>query len=144
MPSPPSVPEFAPLIANGLHFAFMGVICIELMIVVAILAIIAAIALPSYNRHVEKARRADAQSALLSGAQALERCFTRNNAYNVAACTVPAFSADGFYTITMATTPSTFILTATATGTDACSPFTLDHLGIRGSGGSNADRCWGS
>jgi len=121
-----------------------GFTLIELMVVVAIVAIIVAIALPSYSRQVEKTRRADAQSALLDAAQALERCFTRNNAYNAPACSVPTTSPDGFYTITLTATPSTFNLTATATGSDACSPFTLDHLGVRNSGGSEADRCWGS
>ncbi len=123
---------------------YRGFTLIELMMVVAIVAVIVSIAVPAYNRHVEKSRRADAQSALLSGAQALERCFTRNNAYNAAACTLPTASPDGFYTIRVTATPSTYTLTATATGTDACSPFTLDHLGVRGSGGTDADRCWGT
>jgi type IV pilus assembly protein PilE len=121
-----------------------GFTLIELMIVIAIVAILVAIAVPSYNRHVEKTRRADAQSGLLEAAQTLERCFTRNNTY--AGCAIPTASPDGFYTIAVTTPSATaYTLTATVTGVaDACSPFTLDHRGNRNASGSDADRCWGS
>ena len=58
-----------------------GVTLIELMIVVAIIGIIAAIALPSYNRYIENARAADAKSALMSLANAMERFHTKNMTY---------------------------------------------------------------
>ncbi|WP_455205070.1 type IV pilin protein [Kaarinaea lacus] len=58
-----------------------GFTLIELMIVVAILGIIAAIALPSYQNHITKSRRADAQGALVSMANAMERYFIQNNTF---------------------------------------------------------------
>lgn len=58
-----------------------GFTLIELMIVVGILAIIAAIAFPSYQNQVRKTRRAEAKTALAMGAQNLERCFTETNNY---------------------------------------------------------------
>lgn len=58
-----------------------GVTLIELMIVVAIIGIIAAIALPNYSRYVENARAADAKSALMSLANTLERYHTQNTTY---------------------------------------------------------------
>lgn len=58
-----------------------GITLIELMIVVAIIGILAAIALPSYNQYVERTRAADAQGALMSLANALERYHTQNNTY---------------------------------------------------------------
>jgi type IV pilus assembly protein PilE len=50
-----------------------GFTLIEVMIVVAIVGILAAVAYPSYQDHVRKSRRAEAQSALMGLAAAMER-----------------------------------------------------------------------
>jgi len=101
--------------------------------VVAVVAILAAVAIPAYTQYVEQTRRADAQSALLNAAQNLERCFTRNNSY--VNCPFPETSPDGFYTISITRDATTFTLTATRAG-DACSPFTIDERGNRTSAGT--------
>ena len=54
---------------------------IELMIVVIIVAILAAIGYPSYQEHVRKTRRADAQTALTQMANLQQRFFTECNRY---------------------------------------------------------------
>jgi type IV pilus assembly protein PilE len=54
---------------------------VELMIALAISAILVAIALPSCRAHVEKSRRTDARNALLDLASRQETFLSTNNAY---------------------------------------------------------------
>lgn len=58
-----------------------GFTLIEVMIVVAIVAILASIAFPSYQESVKKGRRSDAQGALQGLAQAMEREYTNEGSY---------------------------------------------------------------
>jgi len=123
-----------------------GFTLIELMITIAILAIIVAIAVPSYQNQIEKSRRSDAVTSLMSAAQGLERCFTRTSTY--VGCSVPSASNEGYYSISATTQSATsFELEASPTSAqsgDDCGTFTLDSLGNKGDDGDAADRCWGS
>jgi len=137
-----------------------GFTLIELMIAIAILAIIMGIAIPSYTQYVLKSGRADAKGVLMQGAQALERCYTRFSAYNNGACTAAqadptgidgAMSENEKYQLTITNIgPNQFTLTATPQGgqtkdTD-CTSFTLTHTGQKGANGGTAaadiDKCW--
>lgn len=146
-----------------------GFTLIELLIAVAIVAILAAIAYPTYNNAVRKARRADAKSLLLELAARQEQFFSSQapNTYadrltglgygadaqpteggwymvNVSAATNPAGAACN---ATAANPCVTFTLTAISQNdqvNDKCGNFTIDHLGVkRVAGGSLpvAD-CW--
>jgi type IV pilus assembly protein PilE len=126
-----------------------GITLIELMIVIVIVGILAAIAYPSYARYVEQARRADGKAALLDAAQRLERCYTQNNTYVDCDGFLPSASPDGFYTVDVSAIDATsFTLTAVPEGPQADSPcrtYTLASDGTRGvTGGASlsADRCW--
>ena len=129
-----------------------GFTLIELMIVVTIVAILAAIAFPAYGRYVEQARRADAKSALLDAAQRLERCHTQQNTY-LGCPSVAGDSPDGFYVIAPGTgadetTANFYRLTATRQGAQSsdtrCGNFWVNSRGDRGVEGASltADRCW--
>ena len=58
-----------------------GFTLIEVMITVAVVAILTAVALPSYNEYVRRGQRAEARAALLQAAQFMERVRTERNSY---------------------------------------------------------------
>ena len=102
-----------------------GFSLIELMIVVAIVAILGAVAYPSYMDSITDARRTDAQAVLMEAAQYMERFYTENNRYDEdtggTAVALPAQLAESprdsgakFYDLTVqASSRSTYTLRAT-------------------------------
>ena len=68
-----------------------GFTLVELMIVCAVIAILAAIAYPSYTGQMLKAQRAEGKAALMRAAQMLERSFTQNGAYPAGADALAVF-----------------------------------------------------
>ena len=123
-----------------------GFTLIELMIVIMIIGILAAIAMPSYFSKVTATKRTDAQITLVNNAQALERCFTEFNDYANANCVIAATSPQNHYAITVVRATTTFTLTAApnATQTDpVCLNLTLTNTGVRGvTGSGTVAECW--
>lgn len=111
-----------------------GFSLIELMIVVMIVGILVALALPSYNRYVRKANRVEAQGLLMNWANNQE--IWRANDFDYASDTEIPLPTHAKYTFTLpVTAPKTYTLTATATGDQAkdedkgssCTVLTLDQ-----------------
>jgi type IV pilus assembly protein PilE len=137
-----------------------GFTLIELVVAMVIVAILAAIAIPSYQSYVLKSHRTDAKSALLDLASLEERYFSTQNTYTgnpnnlgytTAGTSVPsAFPVgSGYYNITVLNvttataptaalpggTPATYTITATAIGNQVkdspCASFTITSAGAQ-------------
>jgi type IV pilus assembly protein PilE len=126
----------------------------ELMIVVAIVAILAAVGYPSYMDSVRKGNRTEAKTELMALSQQLERCMSLHGSYKHADC--PDFpyttKPKGMYTISATTlTDSAFTLSAApATGsaqskdTD-CAKLEIDNTGDKTAKKSSDvfnTKCW--
>jgi len=117
-----------------------GFTLVELMVVVAVIGILAAIAYPSYQEYLRKGRRAAAQSVLMEVAQHQQQYLLDARSYasdlTTLNVTIPA-DVSGFYDITLEATdgpPPTFTATATPlSGTDQASDVTLtiDNAGTK-------------
>lgn len=144
-----------------------GFTLIEMMIVVAIIGIISAIAIPSYSEYIKKGKRADAKVELLRMAQLQESYFVQNLSY--AATTIQlgftgtVKSEQDEYTMTIGsllpagctgvsgpTACTQYTLTAEGYGaqaSDKCKNFTISHTGQKGLSGLTATpekirSCW--
>lgn len=100
------------------HLPARGFTLIELMIVVAIVGVLAAIAYPSYQDSIRLARRSDAADGLMN-LQGLQEKYRANNTIYGTLVLIgaadPATSEDGFYTLTVGNNAATtYTLTATA------------------------------
>lgn len=131
-----------------------GFTLIEVMIVVAIVAILAAVALPSYQEHVRKSKRAECQAVLVSYANALERRFSISNSYlSGIEADIPGFSCPsggGATTYGLdfeEATATTYILVATrepgsSQEGDRCGDLKLHHTGQKEATDGDDAECW--
>lgn len=128
-----------------------GFSLVELMVVLAILAMIMAYAIPNYRDYVVKSKRAEAHNKLLEIAGMFEKFYVNNNRYPTSLRSGGAFPlgmnntyltwAD--YTITATFTANGWTLTATAqnaqaTDDSSCATITYNNQGQKGT----SAECW--
>ncbi|PTY38125.1 hypothetical protein BGP77_16895 [Saccharospirillum sp. MSK14-1] len=135
------------------HRTQWGFTLVEIMLALAILALLTAIALPNYQQQVRQARRSDAHVLLFNAANVQQQLWVREMRYSESPAELSGVnSPQGFYQLTtvlaeqgelMLTNPvgiqvlcsgdPCFTLAATPaksqTPDDLCAVFTLDHLG---------------
>lgn len=139
-----------------------GVTLMELLTVVVIVGILAAIAVPSYRSYLLRAQRSDATAALLRLHAAQEKFYLQNNRYAQAAELAAAPPAGlgfagtehGYYQVAIASNNPAVDFTATATpvagGAQAsdsdCTQFQINEQGRRNAlnkaNAVNTERCW--
>lgn len=141
---------------------------IEVMVVVAIIAILAAISWPIYQSQRLKSQRTEAVAIASMLRMEMERCAANNNGVYVAACTgtatglvLPAIRAKYDPTGTRGDIYKSAIVISGAGATysitisniphndDDCDTFTINNIGVKGYSSingavSNTVRCWGS
>lgn len=125
-----------------------GFTLIELMIAMAIIAILAAVALPSYTNYVRRGKIPDATSALMAKRVKIEQFYQDNRTYAGA----PVLSADSttskYFDFAGTGDASTYTLTATGKASMAGFAFTIDQANTRAStvtgvsGWSGNGSCW--
>jgi type IV pilus assembly protein PilE len=125
-----------------------GFTLLELLVVMTVVAILASVAIPSYQQSVLRGRRADARVAMNALATRLERCFTQFGAYDADECVIasPAPSPEGFYQVSVEREPAAYTVTAEPQGSQAddvaCGTFSVTSTGARAVTGEAPDRCW--
>lgn len=129
-----------------------GFTLVELMITVAVIAILASLAMPSYTDYMRRGRRADAQSFMQDVVARQQHFLLDRRAYATAVgagglgMTIPS-NVSSYYAVVLATdnttAPPSFALTATPQGGQAsekCGTLTIDQRGLKTASG--AGNCW--
>lgn len=138
-----------------------GFSLLELMIVVAIIAILVTIAYPSYEEYVLRANRTEAKNLVMRVASEEEKFYSTFNRYsgsmgarttdpatsglNITASTSSGSGDNAYYDVAIALTNGTqgYTITATPRGSqqsdDRCGPMAITHLGVKT---ASEERCW--
>jgi len=133
-----------------------GFTLIELMIAVAIIAILSAIAIPQYSEYVMRSRITEATMTLSDQRLKMERFFQDNRSFTPvglpAACTAgtvapPPAATAHFTFVCSVTSPTTYTVTATGTGPMLGFVYSVNDANVRRTTGAPtgwtlAGNCW--
>lgn len=128
-----------------------GFTLIELAIVVTIIGILSALAIPAYSNYVTQSKRSDGRAGLLKMQMAQEKYRANNPSYGTMAnlgyaATIP--SPAGYYNLSVSGTPNStsYVLQAVPTFTDsACGTLTIDNTDAKTASGTlsgTPTSCW--
>ncbi len=131
-----------------------GFTLIEVMIVVLIISVLAAIAYPAYQDSVVKSRRSAAKACIMEATQFMERFYTTNNLTYVGApaawtgCAAGTDVTNHYTVVPLATGPRAYTVTATPQGLQlakdtSCGTLGITNTGVKTKSGSQTvDYCW--
>jgi type IV pilus assembly protein PilE len=158
MTNPSPYPSTGPLPPRAQrNHARQGMSLIELLTVLLIVGLLAALAWPSYRSQLQRSHRAQAAVALLQAQQFMERYHSVQGSYLGAAGQKPSLPAglqsvvvDGqtLYAVQIERVDAvSYQLRAEPQGamrSDACAALTLSHTGLKGRSGTAAtvQECW--
>lgn len=135
----------------GFSKKFRGFTLIELMIAVAVIAILATIALPAYQDSIRKSKRSDGKAGLVDAASRLEQYYLDNKTYTVQmtnlgySADASVATTDSHYKMSVSNSPcanisSCYTVTAIPQGdqaSDSCGTLTINSMGTKTPSG-----CW--
>ena len=129
-----------------------GFTLIEVMIAVAIVAILTSLALPAYQEQMRTGKRTEAENLILEIASKEQRFYSDNMQYTSTLATLgysnPLTIESGAYTVTIAIAGggASYTITATADvnqAKDNCGNLTLTNTGVKGKSGTKSlGDCW--
>jgi type IV pilus assembly protein PilE len=119
-------------LSQAKHRLNSGFTLVEVMIVVAIVAILSAIALPSYTDYNRRATIPEATTALADYRNRMEQFFLDNRNYGAAGCGITTPGAFKYYTVTCALTGTTgYVVTATGNGIATGFVYTINENNVQ-------------
>jgi type IV pilus assembly protein PilE len=133
-----------------------GFTLIEVMVVVAIVSILAALVYPSYTSSVRRGDRAAARAALMEAQQYMERYYAANSRYSVASDgtgspslptrlqAIPTEAPKYDLTVSAVTLNSYTLTADPRSNSETCGNLTLTNTGVKGRSGSgpSIQECW--
>jgi len=141
--------------------AHRGVTLLEILTAIVVLAVLVAVAIPTWQRHILRTRRAEAKEMLSRVQIAQEQFFGRNARYATAeelsrpapaGLELAAITRNTNYQLSLETAADGLAFSATARATAAqsadehCVTFTIDHVGMRtaanAAGADHSGDCW--